>query len=82
MSTRPTGLSALRRTVATRRAARRNRLRVERELAEYSSPSERRELDAILSRHTAEETRAVEVILHGQAQRRAARAPFPARNAD
>lgn len=60
----------LRADAGARRVARaeRTRLRVERarlrtELRSYSTPAERAELDAILSRHTAEETAEVTALL-------------------
>lgn len=60
----------LRADAGARRVAKaeRTRLRVERarlrtELRSYSTPGERAELDAILSRHTAEETAEVTALL-------------------
>jgi hypothetical protein len=73
MNDRSRSLSSIRRTVARRRAARSDRQRLERELAAYRSPTDRRELDAILSRHTPEQTHGVETILIHQAERSAAR---------
>ena len=69
MSTHHMTITTIRRTVARRRVERREWRRLQRELASYRSPAERRELDAILGRHTAEETRHVEAILHRQAER-------------
>jgi hypothetical protein len=69
MSTHTTTMTSIRHSVARRRVARRDRRRLERELASYRSPSERRELDAIIGRHTADETRTVEAILHRQAEK-------------
>ena len=54
--------------VARRRAMRAEQRRLERELAEYRSPAERHELDAILSRHTAEEIAPIERIVLRQAR--------------
>jgi len=54
-------------TVKERSARRRARTQLERELASYASPSDRRELDAILARHTADETALIEEILNRQA---------------
>ena len=73
MSTHTMTMSSIRHGVARRRVARRDRRRLERELASYRSPSERRELDAIIGRHTADETKAVEAILHRQAETRTTR---------
>ena len=56
----------LRATAARRRAVRASHRQLERELAEYRSPAERHELDAILSRHTAEEIAPVEAIVARQ----------------
>jgi hypothetical protein len=52
------------------RRARRERRRVEHELASYATPAERRELDAILGRHSAEQVRDIEKILGAQAESR------------
>jgi hypothetical protein len=57
----------LRSNLAHRRSIRRQQLQLERELASYSSPSDRVELDAMLTRHTAEEIAAIERILNRQA---------------
>jgi hypothetical protein len=66
-------MTAVRTTVTTmgeafarRRAARAERRRLERELAEYRTPAERHELDAILARHTAEEIAPIESIIRRQ----------------
>jgi len=56
----------LRATAARRRALRAAHRQLERELAEYRSSAERHELDAILSRHTAEEIAPVEAIVSRQ----------------
>ena len=53
----------LRSTADRYRAERREQRELERELAEYRSDSERQELDAMLSRHTAEEIAPIERIL-------------------
>jgi hypothetical protein len=55
-------------TVARRRAMRAEQRRLERELAEYRSPAERHELDAILARHTAEEIAPIERIVLRQSR--------------
>jgi hypothetical protein len=79
MSTYTRAISSIRNTVKENRAARHHRLRLERELAAYSSPDERRELDAILGRHTAEEARDVEAILLKQAEDKVVRHHHAAR---
>ncbi len=68
MSSHHRTMTSIRRTVARRRVERREWRRLQNELASYRSPAERRELDAILGRHTAEEARHVEAILHRQAE--------------
>ncbi|MEP7054829.1 MAG: hypothetical protein ABI912_06235 [Actinomycetota bacterium] len=70
MKTPPTKLSIVRGRLRERREAHQRRLRLERELAVYDSPSDRHELDAILSRHTAEQTLEIDRILARQAVRR------------
>jgi len=50
----------------TRREQRADSRRLERELATYSSPSERAELDAILSRHPASAVAPLENIISRQ----------------
>lgn len=69
MKTPKTKLSIVRSRLRERRAAHLSRLRLERELAVYDSPSDRGELDAILARHTAEQTREIDQILTKQAIR-------------
>lgn len=56
-------LTDLRATLVRRRALHSEERRLERELAEYRTSAERHELDAILSRHTAEEVAPVERII-------------------
>ncbi len=70
-------MSAIRTTITTwrstadrHRVERRSQRQLERELAEYRTVSERRELDAMLSRHTAEEIAPIEQILNRQARAR------------
>jgi hypothetical protein len=53
----------LRSTADRYRAQRREQRELERELAEYRTESERQDLAAILSRHTAEEIAPIERIL-------------------
>jgi hypothetical protein len=63
MSTPTTIISSLRAALDARRAQRRDRARLSREIAGFRSPGERLELDEILERHTAEQTREVREIL-------------------
>jgi hypothetical protein len=74
MSPVTTTLTTLRSTLADRRSAHRARTQLERELAGYDTPSARRELDAILARHTAEEIAPIEKILSRQSVGRTRRA--------
>jgi len=53
--------------IITRRAERARREQLKREIAAYSGPGDRRELEAILHRHTAAESREVWAILNRQA---------------
>jgi hypothetical protein len=71
-------VAAIRDTLAERRTARTHRRRLERELAAYRTPAERLELDEVLARHSADETREVRRILAGQDLSRATsrRRPF------
>jgi hypothetical protein len=64
--------TALRSKAAARRAAREDRIRLEQELASYDTPSARAELEAILGRYTADETREVQEILNRQSSARLA----------
>jgi hypothetical protein len=59
--------TASRAAAGGRRAARAASTCLERELASYTSPSELKELDAILQRHTEEETADVRRILAARA---------------
>jgi hypothetical protein len=52
--------------VQARREARQQRHTLARELASFSTPSERLELDEIIARHTADETRLVQQLLRQQ----------------
>ncbi|MFD4643181.1 hypothetical protein ACFWN2_38150 [Lentzea sp. NPDC058436] len=63
-------VKSLRSSLATRRAARVKRQSLERQLASYTTESDRLELDAILSRHTAEETGELRSIINRQAMDR------------
>ena len=69
MRTPRKSLSNLGNTLRTRRAARLRRAKLADELAAYNSPSERAELDAVLSRHSAEQTLEIDRILTHQAIR-------------
>jgi len=52
--------------IQARRAARQQRQTLARELAAFNTPSERLELDEIMARHTADETRLVQQLLRQQ----------------
>jgi len=65
-------ISTLRSTFTEYRLVRQRNRQVEQELASYSTPAERLELDAILSRHTAEEIEELEGMLNRQALNRTA----------
>jgi hypothetical protein len=62
----PETISTLRTQLAERRVIRQRNKRLEEELASYNTPAERLELDAILSRHTAEEIEELESLLNRQ----------------
>jgi hypothetical protein len=59
----PQAISTLRSQRAERRVIRQRNKKLEDELAAYSTPADRLELDIILSRHTAEEIAGLEEIL-------------------
>ncbi|SEQ60666.1 hypothetical protein SAMN05216188_1046 [Lentzea xinjiangensis] len=63
-------VKSLRSSMAIRRDARSRRRSLERQLASYTSESDRLELDAILSRHGAEETSELRSIINRQAMDR------------
>jgi hypothetical protein len=63
-------VKSLRSSLATRRDARIKRQSLERQLASYTSDSDRLELDAILSRHSAEDTGELRSIINRQAMDR------------
>jgi hypothetical protein len=65
-----TAIRSLRTSLSSRRAARRSRQSLERQLASYSTPSDRLDLEAILARHNAEDTREIEAILQQQSMER------------
>ena len=56
-------MASLRSIVEHRLEARRQQRQLERELANYRTPNEREELNAILARHTAEESEPVARII-------------------
>ena len=58
-----TTLTALHSTLAQHRSARREHLRLQRELATYDTPSARADLTATLARHTPEQSEPVLRIL-------------------
>jgi hypothetical protein len=63
-------IQAIRQELATRRAARRDRLNLERQLATYDTPKARLEIETIVARHDPEETSEVREILNRQAASR------------
>ncbi|GAB3239079.1 hypothetical protein [Kineosporia babensis] len=63
-------ISNLRTQLAERRMVRQRSRKLADELASYSTPAERQELDAILSRHTEAEIAELESLLNSQAIRR------------
>jgi hypothetical protein len=58
----------VRAAIAQTTAARRERRRLEQELAAYRTPAERLELDQMVSRHDPEETREIRAIMARQAR--------------
>ncbi|HEY0484622.1 MAG TPA: hypothetical protein VGD72_00045 [Mycobacteriales bacterium] len=56
-------VTLLRDAVSARRAERLDRRRLERELATYTTPAERLELDTMIDRYAPEETREVRAIV-------------------
>jgi hypothetical protein len=71
-----TRIRATRTALANRRIERIAHRRLAAELAEFQTPSERAELDQVLARHTAEETREIRAILNRQDVARVHRATF------
>jgi hypothetical protein len=63
-------LQAIRTELATRRAARRERLKLEQELSAYDTPKARVEIETIVARHDPEETRHIRQILTQQAAKK------------
>lgn len=60
----------IRTRMAHRRAQRRDRLELERQLAAYDTPSARLEIEAILERHSPEQTRELRAALRRHRSRR------------
>jgi hypothetical protein len=69
-----TKIREFRTELANRRTERIAHRRLSAELAAFRSPSERAELDQLLSRHSAEETRQIREILNQQDYERLRRA--------
>ena len=63
-------VKSLRSSLASRRGARLERRSLERQLASYTSESDRLELDAILARHSAEDSSELRSIINRQAMDR------------
>ena len=61
-----TTIRDLKSILASRRTERIERRRLSRELAAFQTPAERAELDEMLGRYSAEETRQIREILHRQ----------------
>jgi hypothetical protein len=64
-------INNLRTALAERKMVRQRSRRLAVELASYSTPAERQELDAILGRHTESEIAELESLLNSQAANRA-----------
>jgi hypothetical protein len=71
-----TRIRATRTALANRRTERIAHRRLAAELAAFQTPAERTELDEVLGRHTAEETREIRAILDQQDAARLQRVPF------
>lgn len=65
-----TAIRSLRTSLSSRRAARRSRQSLERQLASYNNPSDRLDLEAILARHDSAETAEIQSILSRQSMER------------
>jgi len=65
-----TAIRSLRTSLSSRRAARRSRQSLERQLASYDNPSDRLDLEAILARHDSAETAEIQSILSRQSMER------------
>ncbi|GAA3619181.1 hypothetical protein GCM10022223_40000 [Kineosporia mesophila] len=64
-------ITELRTHLAERRVVRQRNRKLAHELASYSTPAERQELDAIMGRHTESEIAELEAVLNQQAATRA-----------
>jgi hypothetical protein len=64
-------INNLRTQLAERKIVRQRSRKLAAELASYSTPAERQELDAILGRHTDDEIAELEAVLNQQAATRA-----------
>jgi hypothetical protein len=73
-----TRIVVLRATLTVRRGERRRRRQLERELAGFTTPAERLEIEAILDRHTDAETSEVRSILSRQTLRSSVTSRFGA----
>jgi hypothetical protein len=71
-----TAIAGLRTTLADRKTARTRRRRLERDLATFTTPAQRWELEAIMGRYSPAETREIRRILDAQAGTRAASVSF------
>ena len=71
-----TKIRATRTALADRRTERIAHRRLAAELAAFQTPAERAELDEVLARHTAEETREIRAILDNQDVERLQRPAF------
>jgi hypothetical protein len=65
-----TAIRTLRTSLSSRRAARRSRQSLERQLASYNTPSDRLDLEAILDRHDSDDAARIKAILHSQSMER------------
>ncbi|MCS7476308.1 hypothetical protein ACFFQW_04820 [Umezawaea endophytica] len=65
-----TAIRTLRDSLSSRRAARMSRQSLERQLASYTTPSDRLDLDAMLDRHDSEDAAEIKAILHSQSMER------------
>jgi len=63
MNSLTTRLRLLRQAFATDREGRATRRRLERELAGYSTPAQRLDIEAIVGRHSVDDARAVQRML-------------------
>ena len=70
MSHARTTLTTLHSTLVQRRSARRQHLKLERELAAYDTPAARTDLNATIARHAPEQVETVQHILTSQAYAR------------